>query len=219
MGALTSFGRLPWVATISGAGPFTLINNAVNRYDDTAADAFTMNMPPTPTDGDEVWVLEIGGSQNPVTLSGNGNNVTEWSTIDTIVGSIELAMATLIVGYKFLEAFGTWARINSQVDGEWTPRNSVTTATTLSTNQITKYGGSFTFQIDLHPTPVKGEINGVSENAGSGAGTLTISAGINTLVNDAGAAVTSMTLSTAYASRRWRWDTQVNIWLMIARAP
>ena len=212
---------LPWNGPLSGAGPHALQNNAINLFDDTAADAFTLNMPANPADGDEVWLCEIGGtgSANPVTLSGNGNNVTEWSTLSVVAGSITLAMDNLFAGWKFLAAFSTWVAIDRSIDGDWTPRNEVSANATLSTNEIIKYQGSGTFQINLHPTPINGEINGVSENLGSGAGTLTVSAGANALVNDAGASAGTMTLSSAYASRRWRWDNQQSIWLMIARAP
>ncbi len=214
MSALTAFGRLPWNGTpLSGAGPHALINNAINLFDDSAADAFTMNMPPNPVNDDEVWLCEIGGVRNPVTLAGNGNNVTEWATIDVIAASVVLANEGLIVGYKFLGFAGAWKRIVSNQDQNWSPRNQVSSAITLRTNDIVKYDGSATFTITLPATPVRGTVIGVAESQGSGAGVVTVSGNGTNLINDAGASVASMALSIAYAYRQWRFDNQANLWL------
>lgn len=214
MGALDSFSRGPWSPILSGAGTHALRNNAVNLYDDSAADAFTLNMPPNPADGDEVWLCEIGGFRNPVTLSGNGNTVTDWATIDEGDTSVVLAKEALIIGYKFFELGTAWKRISSEQDQNWTPRNEVGVAITLGTNDIVKYDGAQTFTISLPATPVRGTIIGVVENNGSGAGTVTVSGNGTNLVNDVPASAASMTLSAAYAYRQWRYDNQRDIWLM-----
>lgn len=214
MGALDSFSRGSWTSVLEGSGPHALKNNAVNLFDDSSAESMVLNMPPNPADSDEVWLCEIGGSREPVTLSGNGNNITEWATINVIPTSVILANENLIVGYKFFALAGVWKRIISEQDQDWTPRNEVSAAITLRTNEVVRYDGVATFTISLPATPVRGTIVGVVESNGSGVGTVTVSGNGTNLVNDAGASAASMTLSTAYAYRQWRYDNQRDIWLM-----
>jgi hypothetical protein len=59
----------PWVATVTGAGPHTLLPSKINRFDNTAGAAMVLRLPVATTDGEEVELLEVGGSTNNVTLT------------------------------------------------------------------------------------------------------------------------------------------------------
>lgn len=73
-----------WVASVTGAGPFTLLAGRLNRFDDSAAAGMTLRLPAGASDGDEVEIKEVGGSSNAVTLT----TAAGTTNIETVAGGV-----------------------------------------------------------------------------------------------------------------------------------
>ena len=211
---------LPFAGPFSGVGPFDLVNNAINIYDDSGGDNFTLNMPANPGNGNEVGVCELGSTDSAVTLSGNGRNVSPWYTVTVIGPSTTLAFAQLVARWKFIAAFNAWKKVDYTIDVEWHPINALGAGGsphTLTPMQVAKYEGSATLTINLPASPDSGVIAGVSEREGLATGVLTVLANGNNFINTANASVASETFSIAYLQREWRFDSQSTLWLPTRR--
>lgn len=188
---------------------------------DASGGAFTITLPPTPADGDEIYLCEIAGSQNLITLDAGGNEVFPPWGLENGASTNPIQIEQLIAGWRFYTAFGAWKPIFQSLSLR-KPTGSIVNATgqphAVGQFQPFRYDGSATFTLNLPPGDLaQGQEAAVMESAGSGAGTVTVSGNGRNLVNDAGASVASMTLSLAYAFRRWVWTG--SLWQMISRAP
>lgn len=208
---------LAWGATISGAGTHPLTSNRAYLYDDSAGDAFTMQFPANPVDGDEVQLFEVGDSDNPVTLDGNGNTVGGPFTMESPAASKTLAHNNLSLRYKFNAnvSGGTWIPIDIRRDTDWVPNGQTTSGVTLEPFQEQKYSGALTFTINLPASPSSGDEVMIVETQDSGEGVVTVSGNGNNLVASDGQVVASEDFSLPLLVRRWKWDAEFVRWSLI----
>lgn len=211
---------LPFAGPFSGPGPHLLTLNAYNLYDNSAGDALVMNIPNSPSDGDEIWLINVAPSRNPVTLSGQTKNISEWYKFLVQGTSITIAMEAVLVGFKFSGPFNIWVRLVADFGVQWggvdpfgTGRLEGPGTFTLFPQQDAQYNGATTLTVKLPLDPLDGQTAMLAETTGSGVGMLTIDANGQDLVNDAAASAPTMTVNSAYATRGFKFSDSDAIWL------
>jgi hypothetical protein len=161
---------------------YTAVVNDIVRCN-TAAGAFSVTFPNTPTDGAMIVISDIAGTfnTNTLTVNSSGTNTIEGDT------SVILDVNGSYVSFMYMALTANWKLLQTPIGTGSTPTSVITSSYTASINDVVRCntaGGAFAITLPTNPTD--GSVVDVLDVAGTFyTNNLTINrGGFNTIEGD-----------------------------------
>ena len=171
-GLAAGVGGTDWQAVITAAGGSNTASAGEGYFIDTTSDVHTINLPSSPSQGDEVTIVDYAGTfgTNNVTVGRNGSN------IDNTANDATLATNRLNVRFVYVDATQGWRAIFDDASENYGATYISATGGTITTSgnyKIHTFTGDGCFVVSQTATGIAPNVVDYLVVAGGGSGPTT----------------------------------------------